>query len=529
MVSFTIVGVLLLLLSVAASVLVALLIGYICLKLVFQLISHWTGAASGPAINGARPVRSQPPQDLPPQMAQAVMNRSGSMARSFGTLVLLVLGLAVGLLPAFLFSSRVVQAPPPQPVPVVDGSSLPSDFLQLQTGNRIQIPVDPRPALADGRSSGGGQTAEPVSGSGASDVAAAVAAGPSSGQPSETDRNQLREVASQLGQLFRSQLEGPAEAAESAGAAGESADGDVVVYQFSEQMLADLFGSNAVDTLRSISQQMPSGIRNSYALIPLPGSVGATVPPMRPLLASSGLRSLADSLVELLKSGTSTAQQATTVAGQPGAVQPPTPAWVRKPAPDSRVARAEVLPGEQLEEKVRESIAELLTAELHSQAGWIPEQLRRPASTTVVELNAESVRQIVQNRFERTETLDVPVAGADHLRVVWTEVKLPKQQLLQQLSATAARNRGLLLGILVFTVWSILVLMAFTVRLWAGGGMISRTVSLATGTVSLLLLAACIAGPVAASQNRLPRELNIAAGSLAWSIGPETDRITLSL
>ncbi|MFN9040814.1 MAG: hypothetical protein ACK5YO_31280, partial [Planctomyces sp.] len=242
-------------------------------------------------------------------------------------------------------------------------------------------------------------------------------------------------------------------------------------------------GVEAIDTLRSISQQMPPGIRNSYALIPLPGSVGATVPPMKPLLASSGLRSLADSLVQLLKAGPANGQQATELPGKSlPAEQPEIPAWVRQPSAGHRVARAEVLPGEDTEDKVRESVEELLQQELQTGSEWIPVQLRQSALLASVGVSAGSLRTLVHNRFERQETLEQPIDGAYELQVIWTEIELPRAEILGQLSLAA--------GVLIF--WLGLVLAAISSRLWASGGLLSRFVSFGSGVFSIALLVAVV-------------------------------------
>jgi hypothetical protein len=93
----------------------------------------------------------------------------------------------------------------------------------------------------------------------------------------------------------RSQLESPATVSPATSSAGESANGDVVVFQLSEEMLRQLLGDSATEMLQTFNAQLPGGIRQTYALIPLSSPVGATVPQVQPLLAASGLSTLADS------------------------------------------------------------------------------------------------------------------------------------------------------------------------------------------------------------------------------------------
>ncbi|MFN6331643.1 MAG: hypothetical protein ACK5YC_16770 [Planctomyces sp.] len=475
--SIVIPSILLMLTGFGAVIFLVLLVGYCGLLLVrYVLRSLQHGAAPPVFVARSVPasVQSSPPF---PQTGATAVAGPGSWLRSA---FLTVLGLAVGTALSLMlsFSARQVQVPQQQAQPTVDGA-----FLTQPQPELIPLQADPVPV----------DSVEPVA---EADLKAP--------QPPESARPQLLEVASQLGQFFQSQLQQTADTGAgqvqlkdggeaAAGAAGESANGDVVVYQFSEQMLADLFGVEAIDTLRSISQQMPPGIRNSYALIPLPGSVGATVPPMKPLLASSGLRSLADSLVQLLKAGPANGQQATELPGKSlPAEQPEIPAWVRQPSAGHRVARAEVLPGEDTEDKVRESVEELLQQELQTGSEWIPVQLRQSALLASVGVSAGSLRTLVHNRFERQETLEQPIDGANELQVIWTEIELPRAEILGQLSLAAGQHRSWLLaaGVLIF--WLGLVLAAISSRLWASGGLLSRVVSFGSGVFSIALLVAVV-------------------------------------
>ncbi|MFM7167899.1 MAG: hypothetical protein ACKO3T_21860 [Planctomycetaceae bacterium] len=520
-------SILLLLTSLGAGIFFMLLLGYVGLLLVRAVFRSLQGSAA-PAmfVPQQQPQPVRPVQPVPqPQLAAP----AGSTGRlSFSAVAALgVLAVAVGVaLMLFNVSARRMEFAPPRPV-VVDWAqpasqlSFNSDGMQTQQ-QPGKIPVQPEPAVSPQEDR------------------------QQAARPAAANRAQLLEVASQLGQFFQSQLNRPA--AESAvtgdgqaaatadqevaaGTAGESADGDVVVYQFSEQMLADLFGSEAIDTLRSLSQQMPAGIRNSYALIPLPGSVGATVPPMKPLLASSGLRSLADSLVELLKTGPAggrAAAQQSQADAQPAAEQPnQLPAWVRQPAAGHRVARAEVLPGEDVSERVRESVEELLQQELSSAAEWIPTGLRSAAMRASVGVSAETVNGLVQRRFERMETLEQPIDGAGELQVVWTEIELPQAELVGQLSQVASQHRGwlLLAGLLVF--WAGLLLMTVAVRLWHVGGLISRAVSMGTGVLSIGLLLAVVLIVLQSARGTSLSTGQLAGGAVVWSFPNSSISLTL--
>jgi len=508
--TFALIPVLLILVSLAAGIFLLLLLGYAGLLLVKAV---FRGLQQGPT-----PAVFVPPQPVRPvqplSQPQLTSPAAGSGLSFSAAAALGLLGVAAGVaLMLLTLSARRVEYPPPTPV-VADRSQpevqLAGDAGEVQASPQAgKIPLQPESAgsvTKDGQQAAG---------------------------PAAADRAQLLEVASQLGQFFQSQLNRPAAAGDSpseatgdqevaAGTAGESADGDVVVYQFSEQMLADLFGSEAIDTLRSLSQQMPAGIRNSYALIPLPGSVGATVPPMKPLLASSGLRSLADSLVQLLKTGPADpavpqAQQAQQAGKQSAVSQPEIPAWVRQPAAGHRVARAEILPGDDVSERVRESVEELLQAELRSAAEWIPARLRQPALLASVGVSTDSVRALIRNRFERLETLEQPIDGAQQLQVIWTEIELPRVEILGQLSLAAGERRSWLLaaGVLVF--WLGLVLAAISSRLWAGGRLLSRFVSFGSGVLSIALLVAVVLVGLRSARGLPLEDGQLFNGAVVWS------------
>jgi len=503
--------ILLVLVSSGALVLLVLLVGYGGLLLVRYLLRSLQHSAASPVFV-PQPVQASVRPSQQPQQARPAATNRGSVLR--GT-ILSVLGLSVGVvLPLSWFSVRRVE--------VVSSLEQSAIRQTQQFADRAQILRDD---VSQPQANGIPWQPDPG--------ATAVQADEQAVQPVVSDRPQLLEVASQIGQLFQSQLKRTAESGVSpaevtggpeadTGTAGESADGDVVVYQFSEQMLADLFGSEAIDTLRSISQQMPPGIRNSYALIPLPGTVGATVPPMKPLLASSGLRSLADSLVQLLKTGPADGQQASPGPAKSLQQQPEVPGWVHQPAAGHRVARAEILPGEDTEEKVRESVEELLLQELRSSAAWIPATLRQSALQANVTVAAGSVSGLVRNRFERVETLDEPIDGASQLQVIWTEIELPQGQLLSQLSLAAGMNRGRLLVVGVLVIWLGLVVAAISSRLWTAGGLVARMFSLGTGVMSIALLVAVVLVPLQAVRGVVPGEGSAMNGTVVW-YGPAGD------
>ncbi|MFN9290303.1 MAG: hypothetical protein ACK6EB_19735, partial [Planctomyces sp.] len=102
------------------------------------------------------------------------------------------------------------------------------------------------------------------------------------------------------------------------------------------------------------------------------------------------------------------------------------------------------------------------------------------------------LRTLVHNRFERQETLEQPIDGAYELQVIWTEIELPRAEILGQLSLAAGQHRSWLMaaGVLIF--WLGLVLAAISSRLWASGGLLSRVVSVGSGVLSIALVVAVV-------------------------------------
>ncbi|HQZ67915.1 MAG TPA: hypothetical protein PLY87_22645, partial [Planctomycetaceae bacterium] len=91
---------------------------------------------------------------------------------------------------------------------------------------------------------------------------------------------QLQNLAARFGQMVRSHLESAdeTEGASSLGQAAKSDNGDVVVFQPSDDMVQLLLGAGGQDLLKSFNSELPGRIRQTYALIPLTPPVGAALP-----------------------------------------------------------------------------------------------------------------------------------------------------------------------------------------------------------------------------------------------------------
>lgn len=325
-------------------------------------------------------------------------------------------------------------------------------------------------------------------------------------------RKQLADFAGRLGQLVRSQLESPATASPAASSAGESANGDVVVFQLSEEMLRQLLGDSATEMLQTFNAQLPGGIRQTYALIPLSSPVGATVPQVQPLLAASGLSSLADSLVSLLMNddaGQSTITAETSDASAPENVTPaadePLPEWINTPRPDQLVAQTSPQFSE-ADEKAALNTAVSNTAlkfVLLKHAGKLPE-VQNGTWDSQLQLSATLAEQCIASRYVRSESLDTGVEGQKSFRVHYALVEVPaavEQKILTAITSQLRTVRVIVLTAVVVGLWLTITLIAAGLRCVTGTVRSQRrlgwpllTLSLPTALLLLIALTTLLSG-----------------------------------
>lgn len=436
--------------------------------------------------------------------------------------------LAVG---NFVFLKRSVELPPP---PQVVQSGLSSqDWQQLlnsaassQTGapqTLQQLTVkegEPTVATAPDNPSPDGVANSATGNANSQDpVASQQPPAPTEERPDR--RKQLAEFAGRLGQLVRSQLESPATANPVASSTGESANGDVVVFQLSEEMLRQLLGDSATEMLQTFNAQLPGGIRQTYALIPLSSPVGATVPQVQPLLAASGLSSLADSLVSLLMNddaGQSTTTADTNTASAPKDETPageqPLPEWVNTPRPDQLVAQTSPqFSG--ADEKAALNTAVSNTAlkfVLLKHAGKLPE-VQNGAWDSQLQLSASLAEQCIASRYVRSESIDTGVEGLKSFRVHYALVEVPaavEQKILSAITSELRTGRAVVLTAVVAGLWLTITLIAAglrcvnaTVRSQQRLGWPLLTLSLPMALLLLLALTTLLSGRAPRPQSPL--------------------------
>jgi hypothetical protein len=358
---------------------------------------------------------------------------------------------------------------------------------------------------------------------------------PQTSEPTEERpdrRKQLAEFAGRLGQLVRSQLESPATASPAtnpaASSAGESANGDVVVFQLSEEMLRQLLGDSATEMLQTFNAQLPGGIRQTYALIPLSSPVGATVPQVQPLLAASGLSTLADSLVSLLMNddaGQSTTTAENNTASAPKdttpAAEEPLPEWVNTPRPDQMVAQTSPqFSG--ADEKAALNTAVSNTAlkfVLLKHAGKLPE-VQNGAWDSQLQLSASLAEQCIASRYVRSESLDTGVEGQKSFRVHYALVEVPaavEQKILAAITSELRTGRAVVLTAVVAGLWLTITITAAglrcvtaTVRSRRRLGWPLLTLSLPMALMLLIALTTLLSGRTPRPQSPL----------VSWAHGP---------
>jgi hypothetical protein len=128
--------------------------------------------------------------------------------------------------------------------------------------------------------------------------------------------------------------------------------------------------------LKSFNSELPGRIRQTYALIPLTPPVGSTVP-MKPMIATSGLEMLANTIVSFVEhadaaSSSFTSESAALPAESDGVltVAPeirPEPEWVTQTDGRRIVARSKpVMSGDDAEILMTAAINEALTKHVES-------------------------------------------------------------------------------------------------------------------------------------------------------------------
>ena len=333
---------------------------------------------------------------------------------------------------------------------------------------------------------------------------------------------QLQNLAARFGQMVRSHLESADEAkgASSLGHAAKSDNGDVVVFQPSDDMVQLLLGAGGQDLLKSFNSELPGRIRQTYALIPLTPPVGAALP-VKPLLAAGGLESIANSIVSIVKQAedvipgqTPATEVATLPAESDGTltVAPlirPTPDWVGQTDGRRIVAHSRpILQGDDVEAPLAAAINEALTQHIASVTENMNPDLHHQARFVRMELPLAAAKKCVVDTFDRWETMSTETEGEKSFLIRYALLEFPEsvdQLAVRQIRQSIQMDRIVSVGVVVGCVWLSIFSAGFGIRQWRKGTKLRRlaaTPVFVVITIPTLLAAAGMV--VALSQGNVP-------------------------
>ncbi len=338
----------------------------------------------------------------------------------------------------------------------------------------------------------------------------------------EARKVQLQALAARFGQMVRSHLEsaGASEGGSSLGQAAKSDNGDVVIFQPSDDMVQLLLGVGGQEMLKSFNSELPGRIRQTYALIPLTPPVGATVP-VKPLLAAGGLESIANSIVSLVeqsKDVISDRNLAVDSAALPAesdgrlTVAPlirPTPDWIEHP--DGRrivVETKAILSGDDVEAPLDAAINKALERHIASVTETMNPALHNQARIVRMELPRAAAKKCIVDSFDRWEMMSTETEGEESFLIRYALLEFPEavdQMAVRQIRQSIQKDRIASLGVVVGCVWLSIFSAGFGIHQWRKGTKLHRLAAapvFAVITIPTLLAAAGMV--VALSQGNVP-------------------------
>ena len=248
------------------------------------------------------------------------------------------------------------------------------------------------------------------------------------------------------------------------GQAAQSADGDVVVLQLSDKGAEKLLGESAHAMLKSMNSELPSRIRQTYALISLTPSVDAGVAPVNPVLAAGGLKAIANS-IEAIIAG-SQAPNSLLIEKPPidGAIvvaelssEIPFPKWLKNPDGGRIVVETEFAPiGEDTKLPLLAEVNKAWMKHLAEFADSLEPTVQKQAGFVKLELDAETAESCIVQTFERIEGLQTAVEGQKSMHKMYALVEFPEsidKVAVQKMRLSAQHDRVASLGILVVILW----------------------------------------------------------------------------
>ena len=337
----------------------------------------------------------------------------------------------------------------------------------------------------------------------------------------EARNNQLQQLIASIGQFVRSNLErvGDKPAANPFGQAAKSDNGDVVIFQPSEEMVQQILGVGGQDLLKSFNSELPGRIRQTYALIPLTPPVGSTVP-VRPMIAAGGLEMIANSIVSLVERAESSAasvkqEPAVLPAEADGilTVAPeirPVPEWVTEPDGRRIVAKTKpVLAGEDADVMLTAAINEALAKHVEAVTANMNPALHKKARFVHTELPKATAKKYIIDRYERPETLESEINGTTAFQVHYALLEFPEavdQIAVGQIRQSIQKDRIVGVGVIVGLIWLSVCSVGIGIRQWQKGTKLHRIVAtpvFAMITIPSLLLT--VAMLLAVSKDEMPR------------------------
>lgn len=329
--------------------------------------------------------------------------------------------------------------------------------------------------------------------------------------PNETDaavqrKVQLEKIVAGIGKFLRSQLEKVGEKSNSTafGQAAKSDNGDVVIFQPSEEMVQQILGAGGQDLLKSFNSELPGRIRQTYALIPLTPPVGSTVP-MQPMIATGGLEMIANSIVSIVEHAESTTSTVppesvalTAEADGTLTVAPelrPEPEWMSRTEGRRIIAKTEpMFPGDDPMLKLTEAINKALAKHVESVAAGMNPAMLGQAKYVHMQLPPAIASKYIVDRYERPASMETEIGGKTSFKLLYALVEFPDtidQIAVRQIRQSVQRDRIIGLAVIVGLIWLSVCSAGFGVRQWQKGTKLCRmaaTPVFAVITIPTLLL-----------------------------------------
>lgn len=340
---------------------------------------------------------------------------------------------------------------------------------------------------------------------------------------------ELLQIATMIGQSLRARLEQDREKSTGGSkSATATPQKDVVVFQVPEAMVGQILGESGRELLRSFNSELPGGVRQTYALVPLTPPVGSPVSPLPPLIPGRSLTDIASSLISLVDivepaAGNVTADSPVVLATAPELR--PMPEWVRHPDGRRIVAETEsLLEGDDPAGPLLTAINKALGTHLESVTASTHPALRDQVRTTSLELSPETARTCIVEEYERVEVMETTVEGPKSIRKYYALLEFPEsidQAALGALRQSVQRERIGGMAAVIACAWLSIVSTGFGVQLWRRGTRLRRMVAVPILTVVAVPLAAAAVGLTAA----------LSSGTQvmpAWSQTPSTIHINMA-